>query len=58
MELSQEICTQAGRKLDKEAFDLALQKAKKQSRQASSKMFDKGIDWSTYLQSIPETKFL
>jgi alanyl-tRNA synthetase len=44
--------------IDETGFQQALEQAKETSRQATKEMFKKGIDWSKYLEGIPQTEFI
>lgn len=35
-----------------------MSQAKEKSRQSTKEMFKKGIDWSKYLEGIPQTEFI
>lgn len=58
LELTKEIVDERGVLLDEEGFKTALKNSKEKSRQASKNMFDKGTDWSTYIQWLEKTEFL
>jgi len=58
IELTKEICESKNCKIDLKWFELEMKKAKNKSREASKNFFDKWIDWSKYLNGVPETKFL
>jgi alanyl-tRNA synthetase len=58
LELTREITQEKGFQIDEEGFQTALAAAKEKSRQATKEMFKKGIDWSKYLEGIPQTEFV
>lgn len=57
LEITKEIATQKGIQLDLAGYEKALELAREKSKQGSKAMFQKGTDWSKYLQGIPATKF-
>jgi len=58
IELTKEICTSKEVEVDLKWFEQEMVKAKDRSRQATKDFFDKGIDWSKYLEWISETIFV
>jgi len=58
IEITKEICEAKWRDIDMKTFDEEMEKARKRSRKATEKMFDKWIDWSKYLAGIDETEFI
>jgi alanyl-tRNA synthetase len=56
--LTKEIAQEKGFMIDEGGFQEALERAKETSRQATKEMFKKGIDWSKYLEGIPQTEFI
>jgi alanyl-tRNA synthetase len=58
VELTREIVAEKGLSIDEKGFETALESAKEKSRQATKEMFKKGIDWSKYLEGIPQTEFI
>lgn len=58
LELTKEVVTKYGFQIDEVGFQEMLEKAKEKSRQATKEMFKKGVDWSKYLEGIPQTEFV
>jgi len=58
LELTREIAQEHGLCLDEEGCQCCIQEAKEKSRQATQDMFKKGIDWSKYLEGMPQTEFI
>ena len=58
LELTKEIAVENWLKIDEEGYKKAVNIAKENSRQATKEMFKKWIDWSKYLEWIPQTKFV
>ncbi len=58
LELTREIAEEKWVVLDEAWFEKSLAESKEKSRQASKTMFDKGIDWSKYIQGIEKTEFI
>lgn len=56
VELTKEICLEKNISIDEEWFKKELENQKERSR--SSAKFQKDIDWSKYLEWIPQTKFI
>jgi alanyl-tRNA synthetase len=44
--------------VDEEGFHVAMEAAKEKSRLATKEMFKRGMDWSKYLEEIPQTEFI
>ena len=58
LEITKEIAAAKWVELDIQWYQKALEDAKEKSRQSTKEMFKKGIDWSKYLEWIPQTKFI
>ena len=58
LEITKEIAATKSIELDLEWYKKALQEAKEKSRQSTKEMFKKWVDWSKYLEWIPQTKFI
>lgn len=58
VELTREIASEKGIKLDEEGFQRSLEEAREKSRQWTKEMFKKGIDRSKYLDGVQPTKFI
>jgi alanyl-tRNA synthetase len=58
LELTKEIAQENGLTLDETGYQAIAEQAKEKSRQATKEMFKKGIDWSKYLEGIPQTEFI
>jgi alanyl-tRNA synthetase len=58
IELTQEIAQEAHMIIDRESYEQIVEQAREKSRQATKEMFKKGIDWSKYLEGIPQTEFI
>jgi alanyl-tRNA synthetase len=58
VELTKEIALEHGLSVDEAGYETIAQTAKEKSRQATKEMFKKGIDWSKYLEGIPQTEFI
>lgn len=58
LELTKNVLKEHGLTLDEEGFHKAMSQAKEKSRQSTKEMFKKGIDWSKYLEGIPQTEFI
>jgi len=56
VELTREICLEKNISIDEEWFKKELENQKERSRSCAK--FQKGIDWSKYLEWIPQTKFI
>ena len=57
-ELTKEIVEENGLKINEKEYEEAVTAAKENSRQATKEMFKKWIDWSKYLEWIPQTQFI
>lgn len=57
-ELTKEIVEENWLKINENEYNEAVKIAKENSRQATKEMFKKWIDWSKYLEWIPQTKFI
>jgi alanyl-tRNA synthetase len=58
LELTKEIATENWLEINEKEYEDAVNTAKENSRQATKEMFKKWIDWSKYLEWIPQTKFI
>ena len=58
LEITKEVAATKWIELDIEWYQKALQQAKEKSRQSTKEMFKKWVDWSKYLEWIPQTKFI
>lgn len=58
VELTREIASEKGIKLDETGFQKSLEEAREKSRQWTKEMFKKGTDWSKYLDGVKPTKFI
>jgi len=56
LELTKEICLENNIHIDEDAFKKELENQKERSRKSAK--FQKDIDWSKYLEWIPQTKFI
>ena len=58
LELTREIAAENWLEINEKEYEEAVNTAKENSRQATKEMFKKWIDWSKYLEWIPQTKFI
>jgi len=58
VELTREIADNEWLKIDEEGFKKYMKAAKQKSRQATKDVFKRWIDWSKYLNWIPQTQFV
>ena len=58
LELTREIAAENWLEINEKEYEDAVNTAKENSRQATKEMFKKWIDWSKYLEWIPQTKFI
>ncbi len=57
-ELTQEIAQSKGIDIDWEGFEAQMQKAKDKSRQGTSAVFKRWVDWAKYISWLPQTEFV
>jgi len=57
-ELTKEIAASKGIKVDEEGFQRLMEKARELSRQGTSAVFKRWIDWSKYVAWLPQTQFV
>jgi len=58
VELTEEIANLYWIQIDKQWFSELMKQAKEKSRQSTKEVFKRGIDWSKYIQWLPQTKFI
>ena len=57
LEITKEIAAERGFDVDVQGFQKALEEARERSRTSGKEFFQKGTDWSKYLEGIPTTTF-
>lgn len=57
LEITKEIAAERGFDVDVQGFQRALEEARERSRTSGKEFFQKGTDWSKYLEGIPTTTF-